>query len=83
MKIALLLEELGLPYEAHPVDTRKGEQFAPAYLQINPNGKVPALVDGDAVVFDSNAILCTWPIKPSNSHRTLPMQCSAAACCPG
>ena len=57
MKIALLLEELGLPFEAHPVDTRKGEQFAPAYLRINPNGKVPALVDGDTVVFDSNAIL--------------------------
>ena len=57
MKIALLLEELGLPYEAHPVDTRKGEQFAPDFLRINPNGKVPALVDGDTVVFDSNAIL--------------------------
>ena len=40
-----------------PVDTRKGEQFAPAYLAINPNGKVPAVVDGDATVFDSNAIL--------------------------
>ena len=57
MKIALLLEELGLPFEAHPVDTRKGEQFAPAFLRINPNGKVPALVDGETVVFDSNAIL--------------------------
>lgn len=57
MKVALLLEELGLPYEPVPVDTRKGEQFAPAYLQVNPNGKVPALVDGDAVIFDSNAIL--------------------------
>lgn len=57
MKVALLLEELGLPYEAIPVDTRKGEQFSPAYLSINPNGKVPAIVDGDAVVFDSNAIL--------------------------
>ncbi len=57
MKVALLLEELGLPYQAVPVDTRKGEQFAPAYLAVNPNGKVPALVDGDAVVFDSNAIL--------------------------
>jgi glutathione S-transferase len=57
MKVALLLEELGLPYQAVPVDTRKGEQFAPAFLAVNPNGKVPALVDGDAVVFDSNAIL--------------------------
>ncbi len=57
MKVALLLEELGLPYEAVPVDTRKGEQFAAAYLKVNPNGKVPAIVDGDVRVFDSNAIL--------------------------
>ncbi len=57
MKVVLALEEMGLPYEAHPVDTRKGQQFAPDFLAINPNGKVPAIVDGDAVVFDSNAIL--------------------------
>ena len=57
MKVALLLEELQTPYEAIPVDTRKGQQFAPEYLAVNPNGKVPAIVDGDAVVFDSNAIL--------------------------
>ncbi|MBM6596703.1 glutathione S-transferase family protein [Microvirga pudoricolor] len=57
MKVALLLEELDLPYQAIPVDTRKGEQFSSSYLSINPNGKVPALVDGDAVIFDSNAIL--------------------------
>jgi GST-like protein len=56
-KVALLLEELGLPYEPIPVDTRKGEQFAAGYLAVNPNGKVPAIVDGDTVVFDSNAIL--------------------------
>lgn len=57
MKVALLLEELGLPYETHPVDTRRGQQFDPAYLTLNPNGKVPAIVDGDVTVFDSNAIL--------------------------
>ena len=51
-KIALFLEEAGLPYEAIPVDTRKGEQHKPEYLAINPNAKVPAIVDGDAVVFD-------------------------------
>ncbi len=56
-KVALFLEEAGLPYEAIPVDTRKGEQFAPAYLAINPNGKVPAIVDGGVTVFDRNAIL--------------------------
>ena len=56
-KVALMLEETGLPYEVVPVDTRKGEQFEPAYLAINPNGKTPSIVDGEAVVFDSNAIL--------------------------
>ena len=57
MKVALMLEETGLPYEAVPVDTRKSEQHKPEYLAINPNAKVPAIVDGDATVFDSNAIL--------------------------
>ena len=56
-KVALCLEEMGLPYEPVPVDTRKGEQHSPAFLAINPNAKVPAIVDGDATVFDSNAIL--------------------------
>lgn len=57
MKVALFLEEAGLPYEPIPVDTRKGDQHKPEYLAINPNAKVPAIVDGDATVFDSNAIL--------------------------
>ncbi|MFL5225799.1 MAG: glutathione S-transferase family protein [Microvirga sp.] len=57
MKVALFLEETGVPYEPVPVDTRRGEQFRPDYLAVNPNAKVPAIVDGDATVFDSNAIL--------------------------
>jgi len=57
MKVALFLEESGLEYEIVPVDTRKGEQHAPAFLKINPNAKTPALLDGDVPVFDSNAIL--------------------------
>ena len=56
-KVALFLEEAGVPYEAIPVDTRKGEQFKPEFVAINPNGKVPVIVDGDVTVFDSNAIL--------------------------
>ena len=56
-KVALFLEESGLPYEPIPIDTRKGEQHTPAFRAINPNGKVPVIVDGDAAVFDSNAIL--------------------------
>ncbi|HEX9073787.1 MAG TPA: glutathione S-transferase N-terminal domain-containing protein [Pseudolabrys sp.] len=57
MKVALFLEEAGLPYEPIPVDTRKGDQHKSEYLAINPNAKVPAIVDGDVTVFDSNAIL--------------------------
>jgi GST-like protein len=57
LKVALFLEEAGLPYELVPIDTRKGDQHGAAFRAINPNAKTPALVDGDAVVFDSNAIL--------------------------
>src|SRR6266851_5368452 len=44
-KVALFLEESGLPYELVPVDTRKGDQFKPEFLKVNPNGKVPAIDD--------------------------------------
>ena len=56
-KVALFLEEAGLEYEPIPVDTRTGDQFSPQYLKVNPNGKVPAIEDGEVTVFDSNAIL--------------------------
>src|ERR1700754_1994506 len=56
-KVALFLEESGLPFEPVPVDTRKGDQFKPEYLKVNPNGKVPAIDDNGVFVFDSNAIL--------------------------
>jgi GST-like protein len=57
MKVGLFLEEAGLSYEPHPVDTRKGEQHSESFKAINPNAKVPVIIDGDAIVFDSNAIL--------------------------
>jgi GST-like protein len=57
MKVALMLEETGLPYEPVPVDTRKGEQHTPAFMAVNPNAKTPALDDDGIKVFDSNAIL--------------------------
>jgi GSH-dependent disulfide-bond oxidoreductase len=56
-KVALFLEETGLAFEAHPIDTRRGDQFKPEFLKINPNGKVPVIIDGKTTVFDSNAIL--------------------------
>jgi GSH-dependent disulfide-bond oxidoreductase len=75
LKVALLLEELGLPYEVVPVDTRKGEQFTPAFKALNPNSKTPALEDGDAKVFDSNAILLYLAEK---TGRFLPANTPAA-----
>ena len=56
-KVALFLEEAGLEYEPIAVDGRKGDQHKPEFLAVNPNAKVPAIVDGDVTVFDSNAIL--------------------------
>ncbi|MCW6512585.1 glutathione S-transferase family protein [Lichenifustis flavocetrariae] len=62
-KVALLLEEAAIPYVLVPVDTSKGEQHLPAFRAVNPNGKVPAIVDTEgpggreARVFDSTAIL--------------------------
>lgn len=62
-KVALFLEETGLPYEVVPVDTAKGQQHTAEFRAINPNGKVPAIIDTDGPggaetrVFDSTAIL--------------------------
>lgn len=63
-KIPIMLEELGLPYEVRPVDIGKGEQFAPDFLRISPNNKIPAILDdeGDGngeplAIFESGAIL--------------------------
>ncbi len=73
-KVALFLEEAGLPYEPVAVDTRIGDQFKPAFLAINPNAKVPAIDDDGAIVFDSNAILLylaekTGQFLPSDSAK--------------
>lgn len=63
IKIALFLAETGMPFEAIPVDTYRGAQHGAAFRSINPNGKVPALVDTagpygtPAILFDSTAIL--------------------------
>jgi GST-like protein len=61
-KPAILLEELGWPYQLHPVNLGKNEQFDPAFLAISPNNKIPAMVDHDAEggplsLFESGAIL--------------------------
>ncbi len=59
-KISIALEELGLPYTVHVIDMGKLEQKRPEFLRINPNGRIPAIVDreaGDFPVFESGAIL--------------------------
>lgn len=59
-KVSILLEELGLPYRVHPLDLLKNEQKADWYLDINPNGRIPAIIDhdnNDFAVFESGAIL--------------------------
>ncbi|MGB5444167.1 MAG: glutathione binding-like protein [Psychromonas sp.] len=57
IKIALYLQETGLPYELVAVDTLKGEQHSAEFRGINPNSKVPAIEDDGVRIFDSNAIL--------------------------
>lgn len=56
-KVALFLEEAGLEYRIHPIDIAKGDQHAPAFAALNPNRKLPVVVDGDIAIFDSTAIL--------------------------
>lgn len=75
-KVVIALEELGLEYRLVSVDITAGEQFTPAYRAINPNSKVPALVDhdGPVVVFESAAILLyladkTGKLLPADPQR--------------
>ncbi len=61
-KAFILLEELGIPYEFHPVDIGKDEQFNPGFLKISPNNKIPAIVDDEAdggplSIFESGALM--------------------------
>jgi GST-like protein len=57
IKVPIALEELGLDYALHGINVRKGEQKAPDFVALNPNAKVPVLVDGDLVLTESAAIL--------------------------
>jgi GST-like protein len=58
-KVSIALEEMGLPYTAHPIDINKDEQFQPDFLKISPNNRIPAIIDRDngQTLFESGAIL--------------------------
>jgi GST-like protein len=63
VKVSIMLEEIGLPYEPHFIDIGKNETWGPEYLSLNPNGKIPAIIDPDGpggkplALFESGAIL--------------------------
>ncbi|HWP60429.1 MAG TPA: glutathione S-transferase N-terminal domain-containing protein [Candidatus Acidoferrales bacterium] len=77
-KISIMLEEIGLPYEVHPVNLGKKEQFRPEYLAINPNNKIPAMIDRDGpggkplTLFESGAILIYLAEKTGKLLATEP-----------
>jgi GSH-dependent disulfide-bond oxidoreductase len=62
-KVSIMAEEVGIPYEVHPINLSQGDQHKPEYLAINPNNKIPAIVDPDGpggkplTLFESGAIL--------------------------
>ena len=74
-KVSIALEEMGLDYRAIPVDIGEGEQSAPDFLAMNPNGKIPVIRDRDRSVFESGAILLYLAEK---TGRFMPPQGSDA-----
>ncbi len=85
VKASIMLEEIGLPYEAHYVDIMQGESHTPEFLSLNPNGKIPAILDPDGpggqpfVLFESGAILLylaektakLLPADPARRYETI------------
>jgi GST-like protein len=85
VKASIMLEEIGLPYEAHYVDIMQGESQTPEFLSLNPNGKIPAILDPDGpggqpfVLFESGAILLylaektakLLPTDPARRYETI------------
>lgn len=76
-RVTWVAEELGLEYEFRSIDLKTGEARQPAYLAINPGGKVPALVDGDLVLTESAAI-CNYLASRKPDSGLLPADGTAA-----
>jgi len=85
VKISIMLEEIGLPYEAHYVDIAQNESWTPEFLALNPNGKIPAIIDPNGptgeplALFESGAILVylgektrmLLPADPARRYETI------------
>lgn len=85
VKVSIVLEELGIPYEPHFVDITKNETWTPEFLSLNPNGKIPAIIDPDGpggkplALFESGAILLylaektgkLLPTDPAKRYETI------------
>ena len=85
VKVSIMLEEIGLPYEGHLIDIGKNETWTPEFLSLNPNGKIPAILDPDGpggrplALFESGAILVYLaektgqliPTDPAARYETL------------
>jgi len=76
-KVSIMLEECALSYEAHPIDIGKGDQFKPEFVALNPNSKIPAIVDQQGpegkpyALFESGAILMYLAWKTGRLFPTL------------
>jgi len=83
-KASIVLEELGLDYQVHPIDIGNDEQFAASYVAINPNAKIPTIIDQDGpgggpfAVFESGAILIYLAEKTGRLLSSDPRQRSQA-----
>ena len=78
-KASVTLEELELPYEVHAIDLTQGQQKTPEFLKINPNGRIPAIVDrdaGDLAIFESGALMIYLAEK---AGRLLPTEAGPRA----
>ena len=83
-KVSVMLEEVGLPYNVHPIRIGEGDQFKPDYIKINPNSKIPAIIDTEGPggkpisIFESGAILIylgekTRKFWPADLRRQVPV----------